>query len=87
MGECVIWLKGVKFCLFCKTILGSPVVFLGAGIDHLLESSHRGGWTPFCPQVGLVVKTDDAEDFPGGPVVKTPCFQCRGLGFDPWSGN
>ena len=26
-------------------------------------------------------------DFPGGPVVKTLCSQCRGPGFDPWSGN
>ena len=26
-------------------------------------------------------------DFPGSPVVKTPCFHCRGHGFDPWSGN
>ena len=23
------------------------------------------------------------KDFPGSPVVKTPCFQCRGAGFDP----
>ena len=22
--------------------------------------------------------------FPGGPVVKTPCFQRKGPGFDPW---
>ena len=21
-------------------------------------------------------------DFPGGPVVRTPCFHCRGNGFD-----
>ena len=27
------------------------------------------------------------RDFPGGPVVKSPCFQCRGWGFDPWLGN
>ena len=27
------------------------------------------------------------RDFPGGPVAKTPCSQCRGLGFHPWSGN
>ena len=27
------------------------------------------------------------RDFPGGAVVKTPCSQCRGPGFDPWSGN
>ena len=24
---------------------------------------------------------------PGGPVVRTPCFQCKGHGFDPWSGK
>ena len=22
-------------------------------------------------------------DFPGGPVAKTPCSQCKGPGFDP----
>ena len=27
------------------------------------------------------------RDFPGGPVAKTPCSQCRGPRFDPWSGN
>ena len=27
------------------------------------------------------------RDFPGRPVVKTLCFQRKGLGFDPWSGN
>ena len=26
-------------------------------------------------------------DFPGGPVAKMPCSQCRGPGFNPWSGN
>ena len=28
-----------------------------------------------------------SQDFPGGPVVKTPCFQCQGHGFDPCLGN
>ena len=28
-----------------------------------------------------------SRDFPGGPVVKTLRFHCRGHGFDPWSGN
>ena len=27
------------------------------------------------------------QDFPGGPVVKTQCFQCRGSGFNPWLEN
>ena len=26
-------------------------------------------------------------DFPGGLVVKTPCFHCRGCRFHPWSPN
>ena len=29
----------------------------------------------------------EVQDFPGGPVVKTPHFPCRGQGFDPRSGN
>ena len=28
-----------------------------------------------------------SRDFPGGPVAKVPCSQCRGSGFHPWSGN
>ena len=27
------------------------------------------------------------RDFPGGPVVKTPCFQCRGVGLIPGQGT
>ena len=29
----------------------------------------------------------DFRDFSGSPVAKAPCPQCRGPGFDPWSGN
>ena len=29
----------------------------------------------------------DAGDFPAGPVVKTPHFQCREHWFHPWSGS
>ena len=32
-------------------------------------------------------KSRASRDFPGGPVVKTPCFQRRGHGFDPWLEN
>ena len=27
------------------------------------------------------------RDFPGAPVAKTLHSQCKGSGFDPWSGN
>ena len=32
-------------------------------------------------------KSERVWDFPGGPVVKTLRFQCRGPGFEPWLGN
>ena len=36
---------------------------------------------------GLTLAVNTVEDFPGGPVAKTPHFQSREPGFDPWSGN
>ena len=27
------------------------------------------------------------RDFPGGPVIKTPCIPCKWHGFDAWLGN
>ena len=32
-------------------------------------------------------KTTNFGDFPGGPVAKTPCSQCRGLGSIPGQGT
>ena len=32
----------------------------------------------------LVMSRVVTRDFPGGPAVKIPCFQCRGCRFDPW---
>ena len=35
-------------------------------------------------RIVIVVMKEPTEDFPGGPVVKTLRFHCRGLKFDPW---
>ena len=35
----------------------------------------------------LLLKYSLFGDFPGGPVAKTVCSQCRGHGFHPWSVN
>ena len=35
----------------------------------------------------LILKTGIHVDSPGGPVITTPRFQHRELGFDPWLGN
>ena len=34
-----------------------------------------------------VLGLKEGWDFPSGLAVKTPCFQSRRCGFDPWSGN
>ena len=44
-----------------------------------LDTKRQCQTTAWCKRI--------SRDFPGGPVVKTPRFQCRGRGFDPWSGN
>ena len=33
------------------------------------------------------IRYRESWDFPGGPMAKIPCSQCRGPGFNPWSGN
>ena len=35
--------------------------------------------------ISLIIGIKNARfsDFPGGPIVKTPCFHCRGCGFNP----
>ena len=30
------------------------------------------------------IKVVRVRDFPSGPVIKAPCFHCRGYGFHPW---
>ena len=39
------------------------------------------------PRTTMPFKGAETRDLPCGPVVKTPHSQCRGLGFNPWSGN
>ena len=39
------------------------------------------------PSTNQCLKENKTRDFLGGPVVKTPYFQRRGCGVNPWSGN
>ena len=38
-------------------------------------------------KVGVVIKVQHERAVPGGPVIKTLCFQYRGYRFDPWLEN
>ena len=47
----------------------------------------RHYFTPISMDITKDTKINKCWDFPGGPVVKTPCFHCRGHRFDPWLGK
>ena len=66
--------KGVcQGCILssCLSNLYAGYIMRNAGLDEA--------------QAGI--KIAGRGDFPGGPVAETPSSQCRGPGFDPWSGN
>ena len=55
----------------------------GRGAKRLMEGKGRA-------RAGRALPTmlkSWALDFPGGAMAQTLHYQCRGLGFDPWSGN
>ena len=50
------------------------------------NDSSDQNWPQLLPSESLHLnKKETGEDFPGGPVVKTPSFQRRGPRFRPWS--
>ena len=51
------------------------------------KATMRHYFTPISMDITKNTKINKCWDFPGGPVVKTPCFHCRGHGFDPWLGK
>ena len=54
-------------------------------------NTEKSGKTQMCSltnycKMNTQIKTQN-RDFPGGPVVKTPCFHCREHGFNLRSGK
>ena len=37
--------------------------------------------------LNILHNNDSSQEFPGGPVVRTPQFHCRGHEFSPWPEN
>ena len=58
---------------------------------HLPLSLGFSGTTSQFIKLQLLLQNDfkgeEGGNFPGNPVVKTPCPQCRVQEFSPWSGN
>ena len=59
------------------------------GIPFVLEEHAKDIKEEETPKCGVWRKTHKkmTGNCPGGPVVKTLSFQCRGCGFDSWLGN
>ena len=68
------WLASIKGAVSQGLVTGSG-------------SLRMGGTRQIFHWYTVTLKDNRIWDFPGGPVVKTPCFHCRGCGFNPWSGN
>ena len=69
---------------------GSSTQRLNLGLPHcrqiLHDLRHQESPLQWWFILNIIYKTD-LGDFPGGPVIKTPCFHCRGPGFHPWLGK
>ena len=78
-----------------KTVLPMQWAWIQSLVKELVPTCHNRLKIPSATaktwhgQINKYLKKDQKmfRDFPGGPVVKTALFPCRGHGFDPWSGN
>ena len=69
--------------LQCRQYLGSIFNF-----EKKKKAGCSQGYHPFFDSYCFPdLKTKWSKDIPGGPMVKTPCSQCKGPEFDPWLGN
>ena len=76
-----MWLAQFRNYIFnssCNILILNKIIFPRA-------EEHESSKGSLCMITQHMKK--DPQDFPGGPVGKTPRSQCRGPGFDPWSGN
>ena len=53
---------------------------------RVAEGGHHLSKTA-CLEISKALLKGQTRDFPGGSAAKAPRSQCRGPGFDPWSGN
>ena len=86
-----LWDVSVSALLLCSTDLRSTSTFLNLNLFHSVYVCVY--WPHQLHEMEKEAVYENKEnintgrEFPDGPVVKTPCFHCRGHGFDSWSGN
>lgn len=78
-----LWLEVRAFSARIFTHHSSVTCLLVRGQVHCSLGHHLPGLAAYWPWL----ETKSSRDFPGGPVIKARCFQCKGLGFNPCWGT
>ena len=78
----------ISCCLYTVTLpsisVFHPNVQIAAPIPVVMSTHRPERWGKALYASDNASHKMHAGDFPGGPVVKTPHFQSRQRGFDPW---
>ena len=77
--------KSLHSCLtLCDPTDVSPP---GSPIPGILQARTHGVGCHFLLRYFNLKNGKKFQDLLGSPVVRNPCFHCRGHGFDPWLEN
>ena len=85
--------KVILICQSClRPVVNSPDLalfydYIQLGLGLAVNNGTLNNEDLHKANVLLLFHVKEAWGLPGGPVAKTPCSQCQGPGFDPWSGN
>ena len=89
-----VFLRSLLVLTFYESVIKEPWISSTWGCASLRQHLSCEGERRMQPLLGMrppnipgCLLTLVLGDFTGSPAVKTPRFQCRGPGFDPWSGN
>ena len=77
-------MKAHEYRKLTKGFCNSSVLEMGG---RKMEGRKKGGRNAWLPNQRHPNSKASSWEFPGGPVAKTPCSQCRGPMFDHWSGS
>ena len=69
------------------TIRELPVIFISHNLTRLCFFMAGPQIVAHMCRTLWILNRTLIRDFPGSPVIRTPCFHCQGWGFNPWSGN
>ena len=70
------------YTLTCDIDSGGRCACVGAGGRWEISVLFNFFFKPI-----IALKNDLLRKFPGGPIVRTPCFHCQGHRFSPLWGN